>query len=448
MDARIEPSTVDGTTAAPPSKSYTHRALLAAAYGDGARVVTPLVSADTRATARAVEAFGARVVSVDERDDDPAGDSVVPSEASALAVEGFGGRPAVPADVIDCANSGTTLRLTTATAGLADGGTVLTGDASLRSRPQGPLLAAVESLGGRARTTRGNGRAPMVVEGPIEGGRVSIPGDVSSQFVTALLFAGARTDAGVRVDLETPLKSVPYVDITREVLAAFGVETERTAEGFAVGGDQSYARTEPYAVPGDFSSASYLLAAGAVAAPERLVVENLYPNSQGDAAVVDVLDRMGATVDWDRDAGAVAVERSALRGTTVDVSDTPDLLPTVAAVGAVADGETRIENCEHVRHKETDRVAAMAEELDALGAAVEERPDTLVVRGGESRLTGARVDGRGDHRLAMALSVVGLVADGGTTVAGAEHVAVSFPEFFETLADSGASVDLLERPTG
>ncbi len=446
MDARIDPSTVGGTVDAPPSKSYTHRALLAAAYGDGARVEAPLVSADTRATVRAVEAFGADVRPVDgdpSTEEQASDERAIPTDTTRLAVDGVGGRPAVPADVVDCANSGTTLRLVTATAGLADGTTVLTGDESLRSRPQGPLLSALASLGGRAESTRSNGQAPLVVGGPIEGGRVAIPGDVSSQFVTALLFAGARTDDGISVALETELKSAPYVAITREVLDAFGVDTRHTGEGFAVGGDQAYRRGDPYVVPGDFSSASYLLAAGAVAAPDGLQVENLRPGPQGDAAIVDVLDRMGASVEWDRDAGRVEVRRTPLSGTAVDVGDTPDLLPTVAALGAIADGETRVENCEHVRYKETDRVAAMAAELDRLGATVEERPDTLIVHGGESDLAGTRVDARGDHRLGMALSVVGLVAEGPTTVAGAEHVAVSFPGFFETLADLGASVDLL-----
>jgi len=442
MDARITPSTVSGTAAAPPSKSYTHRALLAAAHGDGARIEAPLVSADTRATVGAVEAFGATVRAVDG--DGASDDGTATADTTLLAVEGFGDRPAVPDDVIDCVNSGTTMRLATATAGLAPGTTVLTGDASLRSRPQGPLLAAVETLGGRGESTRSNGQAPLVVGGPVEGGRVAIPGDVSSQFVTALLFAGARTDDGVRVALETELKSAPYVEITREVLDAFGVDTRRTEEGFAVAGDQSYRRREPYTVPGDFSSASYLLAAGAVAAPEGLRVENLRPGPQGDAAIVDVLERMDAAIDWDREAGTVDVTRSALTGTGVDVGDTPDLLPTVAALGAVAGGETRIENCEHVRYKETDRVAAMAAELRSFGAVVDEKRDTLVVRGEESELAGTAVDARGDHRLAMALAVVGLVADGETTVAGAEHVAVSFPGFFQTLSGLGAAVEVGE----
>ncbi|QLG27077.1 3-phosphoshikimate 1-carboxyvinyltransferase [Halorarum halophilum] len=427
MDAHVTPSRVRGRARAPPSKSYTHRALLAAGYGDGTVVSDPLDSADPRATGRAVTAFGGAV----EWDDD----------ANVARVEGFDGRPGTPEDVVDCGNSGTTMRLVTAAAGLAEDLVVFTGDSSLRSRPQGPLLDAVESLGGRAESTRRNGRAPLVVGDGMTGGTVAIPGDVSSQFVTALLMAGAVTDEGVAVELETELKSAPYVEITREVLADFDVETERTDAGFRVPGDQSY-RADEYAVPGDFSSMSYLLAAGAVAAAdgEAVVVEGARPSAQGDSAIVEILERMGADVDWDREAGEITVSRSHLSGVEVDVGDTPDLLPTIAVLGAVADGDTRIVNAEHVRYKETDRVSAMAEELESMGASVTEEPDSLAVHGDRTDLRGATVDGRGDHRLVMALAVAGLVADGETTVRGAEHVEVSFPGFFDTLEDLGASV--------
>jgi 3-phosphoshikimate 1-carboxyvinyltransferase len=429
MDAHVSRSTVGGRAKAPPSKSYTHRAILAAGYADGAVVRDPLDSADTRATIRAVELYGGEVTDQD-------GD---------FHVTGFAGRPEVPEDVLDCANSGTTMRLTTATAALADGLTVLTGDSSLRSRPHGPLLDAIEQLGGRAESTRGNGQAPLVVGGPIEGGRASIPGDVSSQFVTALLMAGAVTGDGISVDLETELKSAPYVDVTVEVLDAFGVDARETDGGYRVEGGQSYEPSDgEYRVPGDFSSMSYLLAAGALAAEDDLVVEGAVPSAQGDSAIVDVVDRMGAEVDWDRDGGTITVGRGDLSGVEVGVADTPDLLPTIAALGAVAAGTTRITDCEHVRYKETDRVSAMADELGKMGAVVEESRDELVVRGGETDLVGAEVDGRGDHRIVMALAVAGLVAEGTTTVEGAEHVDVSFPGFFDVLAGLGADVSASE----
>jgi 3-phosphoshikimate 1-carboxyvinyltransferase len=429
MDIEVSQSRVRGRARAPPSKSYTHRAILAAGYSGGALVYDPLVSADTKATMRAVDAFG--------------GDVDCEAGENHLDVTGFDGRPEVPADVIDCANSGTTMRLVTACAALADGISVLTGDSSLRSRPQGPLLDAIDGLGGRAESTRGNGQAPLAIKGPISGGTVSIPGDVSSQYITALLMAGAVTEEGIDIDLETELKSAPYVDITLEVLDAFGVDAEKTAEGFSVPGGQSYEPTDgEYHVPGDFSSMSYLLAAGAVAADEddEVVVAGAQPSAQGDSAIVDVLERMGADIDWDEENGYITVRQSDLSGVEVDVGDTPDLLPTIATLGAIADGDTRIVNCEHVRYKETDRVRAMAEELTKMGATVTEEQDVLTVHGDESDLEGAAVDGRADHRIVMSLAVAGLVADGTTTIAGGEHVDVSFPDFFDVLYDLGAEV--------
>ncbi|MWV40938.1 3-phosphoshikimate 1-carboxyvinyltransferase [Natrialba sp. INN-245] len=427
MNVTISPSSVEGTVRAPPSKSYTHRAILAAGYADRATISDALWSADTRATARAVELFGGDV----SRD-----------EAGTLEIEGFDGTPAVPADVIDCENSGTTMRLVTATAALANGTSVLTGDESLRSRPQGPLLEAIADLGGEAESTRGNGQAPLVVTGPISGTSVSIPGDVSSQYVTALLMAGAVTDDGIEISLETELKSAPYVEITIELLSAFGVDVRRTDDGFAVDGGQRY---DPdggeYAVPGDFSSISYPLAAGAIAGDGGVHIEGAHPSAQGDSAIVDVVDRMGASVDWDRNAGTIDVAADSLEGVSVSVEDTPDLLPTIATLGAVAEGDTRIVDAEHVRYKETDRVSAMADELGKLGVETTEEHDSLTVHGSESDLEGASVDGRGDHRIVMALALAGLVADGETTIAGAEHVDVSFPGFFDALEGLGVSLD-------
>ncbi len=426
MDARVRPSDVSGTVQAPPSKSYTHRAILAAGMGEVATIDSPLRSADTRATMRSVRAFGGRVV----------------EEERTLDVVGFDGDPGTPADVIDCANSGTTMRLAIGAAALVDGTTVLTGDDSLRDRPQGPLLEAIDDLGGRAWSSRRNGQAPVIVEGPIQGGRVGITGEVSSQFITSLLMAGAATPQGIEIDLETPLKSAPYVDITIEVLEAFDIEAETTPEGFRVPGGQRYRRADAYAVPGDFSSISYLLGAGAIAGAPAVEIDGAVPSAQGDTAIVDVAERMGAELSWDREAGRLVVRQSDLVGITVDVSDTPDLLPTIAALGAVADGTTRITNCEHVRYKETDRVSAMATELARLGAEVEEERDTLSVHGGTSELVGATVDGYDDHRIIMALTLVGLTAEGETVVRGAEHVDVSFPTFFETLERMGANVKL------
>jgi len=427
MDVTIQPSTVSGQLQAPPSKSYTHRAILAAGYADSATVSQPLISADTRATIRAVEAFGGSV----EHD----------QEANVLEIDGFNGDPEIPDDVIDCANSGTTMRLTTATAGLTHGITVLTGDESLRSRPQEHLLRAIDQLGGRAESTRENGQAPLVIRGPMTGGSAGIPGDVSSQYITALLMAGAVSDAGIDITLQTELKSAPYVDITLEVMDDFGVSARKTGRGFSVEGYQRYDAGGGYTVPGDFSSISYLLSAGVLAAEDGLTIEGAVPSAQGDKAIVDIVEEMGGDVEWNEDEAEITARKSDLSGIEVGVEDTPDLLPTIAVLGAVADGTTTITDCEHVRYKETDRVRAMAEALEKMDAVVEEEEATLTIHGGESELQGATVDGRGDHRIIMSLAVAGLVADGSTTVTGAEHVDVSFPDFFDVIEGTGATID-------
>jgi 3-phosphoshikimate 1-carboxyvinyltransferase len=235
------------------------------------------------------------------------------------------------------------------------------------------------------------------------------------------------------------------VDITLEVLDDFGITARKTDRGYSVGGYQQYDPSGgDYHVPGDFSSMTYLLAAGTVAGPDGVTVTDAYPGPQGDQVFVDILEKMGADITWDKDAGEITVTKSDLTGIEVSVANTPDLLPTIAVVGAVANGPTRITDAEHVRRKETDRVRAMAAALERMGASIEEHEDELVVHGGDSDLEGATVDGRQDHRIIMALSVAGLVTEGATTITGAEHVDVSFPEFFDVLGGLGAEIDLSE----
>jgi 3-phosphoshikimate 1-carboxyvinyltransferase len=420
MELVVSRSRVSGRVEAPPSKSYTHRGVLAGALGDGTHVLNPLRSADTEASARCARGLGASVV---EEDGD-------------LRIEGVDGAPRTPDDVLDCGNSGTTTRLFAGAASLVDGLAVLTGDESLRSRPNGPLLSSLRELGATARSTRGNGRAPLVVGDSLGGGETTIDGSVSSQFVSALLFAAPLTD-GASVRVEGELKSRPYVDITLEVLEETGIEVCETGGGFDVPGGQRYTADE-FRVPGDFSSASYPLAAGALAG--EATVGNLYPSAQGDTVILDVLERMGASVDWDRDEGNARVSGNAdgLAGVTFDASDNPDLTPTVAALGAAAGGETRIVDAEHVRYKETDRLEAMATELGKMGAVIEEDRDRLIIDGDASELVGTRVDGRDDHRVVMALALAALVAEDETLITTAESVEVSYPGFADDLRSLGA----------
>ena len=424
MDVTIRPSLLEGNIMAPPSKSYTHRAILAAGHSQLTKIENPLLSADTRATIRAIEALGSTVI-----------------EKGELIVTGFNNRPCAPSNTIDCANSGTTMRLLIATAALVNGTTTLTGDESLKSRPQGELLSAIAQLGGKANSIQNKGRAPLTIKGPINGGSVSVPGDVSSQFITSLLMAGGVTEDGIDITLLSDLKSKPYVDITIEVLNSFGIETQTTENGYYVPGRQSYSSPKPtYKVPGDFSSISYLLAAGALASDNGIMVNGAQLTSQGDAAIVDILSNMGADVHWDTANETISITKSPLFGITVDVGNTPDLLPTISILAAAADGKTTIENCSHVRYKETDRVSAMSEELQKLGVKTKEYSDKLIINGSPS-LIGANLNGRGDHRIIMSLSLLGLITPGGLQISGAEHVAVSYPDFFQVLKNLGAEIE-------
>lgn len=421
MIAFIERSTISGEVYAPPSKSYTHRAILITALGPGGLVLRPLISADTRATIMASEAFGASVSLSDE-----------------IKIEGVSGRPKTPEDVINVLNSGTTLRFCSAVSALTDGA-VLTGDASIRTRPNGPLLSALNELGAQAFSIRNNNRAPLVVRGKMMGGTAHLNGGVSSQFLSALLIAAPLAERDTKIVIEGELKSRPYAEITLDMLSDAGVRVNARRQEFLIPGNQTY-NLQSYTIPGDFSSASYPLAAAAVTG-SKVTVRGILPSRQGDSAIIDILKRMGAEISWNKESGDLNIRGGDLRGLEVDASLTPDLVPTIAVLGAVAQGRTVIYNAEHVRHKETDRLKAMATELSKMGADIKERPDGLEIVGG--RLHGASVNGYHDHRIVMALSVAGMVA-GGTRINSAESVDVSYPGFFQEMVRLGADIRLGE----
>ena len=396
-------------------------------------VKRPLLSADTAATIRACRALGA----------------VIREKGDSLIVDGVKGNPFMPGSIIDVANSGTTLRLLMAVSALCDGTTVLTGDDSIRTRPNTPLIDVLNQLGASVTSTMDNGMAPIEVKGPMTGGEAVMDGSISSQFFSALLMACplCRTRTVVRVDGE--LKSRPYVEITIEMLESAGIKIELVEDdkghlSFIIPPNQSYELTEytVYTVPGDFSSASYLLAAGALAgdgAGGGITVGGLYPNKQGDAAIIPILQDMGANLQWDQEQGKVRVNKSQLTGVTVDVGMTPDLVPTLAVLGALSQGEMVIQNAGHVRFKETDRLHAMTVELTKMGVDIIEEPDRLVIRGGG--LHGAKVSGWHDHRIVMALTVAGMVV-GDTIIDTSESVDISYPDFFEAMKSLGGDITL------
>jgi 3-phosphoshikimate 1-carboxyvinyltransferase len=409
---------VDLALNAPPSKSLTHRALVAAALADGPSILyDPLLADDTRLTIAGLVRLGATI---------EVGDRVV-------GVEGAGG-PLAGGDgaMLDCGNSGTTLRLLASVAALADGRVTLTGSARMQERPVGPLGTALEALGATVRYPGAGGVPPIEVEGPLRGGEVAVDGGVSSQFASSLLLAAPLMPEGLVLRLASPPVSRSYLDLTVGVMAAFGADVDRLGyERFAVR-PGAYTGTA-YAVEGDWSSASYLFALAA-ALGGRVTVRNLdLASAQGDRRFVRALAAMGCNVS--SGPGGVTVERDGpLHGTDCEMSSAPDTVQTLAVIAALAEGPTRITGVGHLRHKESDRLAVTADRLRTLGASAEVEEDALTVRPGP--LHGGSIEPAGDHRTAMAFAVLGL-AIGGVTIEDPRCVAKSWPGFWSTLREAG-----------
>jgi 3-phosphoshikimate 1-carboxyvinyltransferase len=323
------------------------------------------------------------------------------------------------------------------TACLIEGMTILTGDEQIRRRPAGALMKSLEDLGGRARSTRDNGMPPLVMEGRLRGGKTGLE-SVTSQYLSSLLLAAPFGHGESEIVL-TLLNEKPYIDMTLTWMDACGLTwTADGYERFRVPGGQTLSSFDRE-VAADFSSATFFLVAAAVTG-SSLRLEGLdYSDSQGDKRVVDILSEMGAAVEIGENH--IHIRGGELSGGVFDLNDIPDALPALAVAAASARGTTRLVNVPQARVKETDRIAVMAGELGKLGVETEELPDGLVIRGGEMK--GAEVDGHGDHRVVMALSVAGLAAGGETRVSTAEAAAVTFPDFYERMLDCSARIEYI-----
>lgn len=421
MMLAVQKSSLHGTVAAPPSKSHTHRAFILAALAKGESVVSsPLFGEDTCATLDAVASLGA---SVQRRGED---------------VVICGGSLSAPGKTIDCKNSGTSIRILAGVAAQLAGTTSFTGDASLCSRPMKPLLDALAELGVTV-TAAENGCAPFSVTGPASGSSVHIRGDISSQFISALLIGAPLGGRDLQIHLTTPLTSRPYVEMTIAAMRTCGVTVVTTEDGFLVPADQSY-RPAPVRVGGDFSSAAFLFAAGALAGD--VCVTNLDPaDPQGDKMFIGLLESLGASVTHNPD-GSVRLGSGALHAADVSLSDAPDLFPIAAVLATQCFGTTRLYGAAHLRFKESDRIKSTAQFLRDMGADITETDDGCIIRG-PSPLHGAKVTTFGDHRIMMAAAVAGLIADGTTVIDDPGCCAVSYPAFVADMQALGADMRYL-----
>jgi 3-phosphoshikimate 1-carboxyvinyltransferase len=420
MNLIVGRATLRGEVEIPGSKSHTIRAVAIASLAEGeSRIRAPLDSEDGLAAVRAYHALGAGI----EMD---------PGE---WRVTGTGGELRAPDNVIDVGNSGTTVRVAMGSCALLRKGVaVLTGDEQIRRRPGGPLAASLEDLGARVRSTRDNGCPPFVVEGRLRGGETSIEA-TTSQYVTSLLINAPLADGDSTIHVPV-LNEAPYVGITLDWLERQGIVVEHDElKEFRVAGGQRFKPVDRR-IPADFSSATFFLAAGAMGENEVVSVGLDMNDTQGDKAVVDYLRQMGARVTVGEDR--ITVAPGDLAGCEIDLNATPDALPMMAVLGCFARGTTRLVNVPQARVKETDRIAVMRQELERMGAKATELEDGLVIE--ESPLHGAQVSGHGDHRVVMALAVAGSMAEGQTTIHGAEAMAVTFPGFLESMRRLGAEI--------
>lgn len=407
MNKTILPGARTGEVHIPASKSQAHRMLLCAAMGENEVTLRCRgLSKDILATVACLKALGASV--------DAEGEVLHLRPVSA---------PPPGLCPLPCGESGSTLRFLLPLVGVLGASAVFEREGRLPERPIEPLR---RELCRNGMDIRSDG-ARLSCSGQLRPGAFSLPGNISSQYISALLMTLPLLEGESTLHMEGALESAAYVAMTEEVLRLGGVRTEKTGYGYRIPGGQRCRFAPELSVEGDYSNAAFFLCAGALS--ERGIrVTGLDPQSrQGDRAIVPLLEEMGAQVA--SDGSSVTVKRAALHGITIDASPIPDLIPVLSVVAAAASGETRVIHAQRLRLKESDRLHSTTQMLRALGAEAEELPDGLVIRGGRT-LAGGTVDACGDHRIAMSAAVAGGICRGAVTICGSECVQKSYPDFW------------------
>jgi 3-phosphoshikimate 1-carboxyvinyltransferase len=414
MKITISRSQIQGKLEAPPSKSYSIRALMCAALAPGSSYIRfPLEADDTRAAREAVSRIGAAVRPV------------------RLGWQVNGGNLRAPEGEIFCRESAATLRFMAAIAAVIPGTTRLVPGPGLARRPVAPLLAALNSLGAGGRQ---EGAAVIIGGGNLAGGDVSLEGVVSSQFISALMLAAPLMEKGLTIHITTPARSSSYIEMTAACLKEFGIRVKVAPDMSSVSILRQPYQAAAYDIEGDWSQAAALLALGALAG--EVLVTNLNAESlQGDRKVLNLLQKMGARFTMRR--SSVLISRSRLHAISADLSDCIDLLPVMAVLAAAAEGHSYFSGIASARHKESDRVGAVITELGKMGIRTIEEEDRLGIIGGQP--VGTLLDSHADHRLAMAFGVLG-AAVGDTAISGAESVSKTYPGFWKALESLGGMV--------
>lgn len=422
----VRKSLLTGEMTVPSSKSHTLRAILFGALGKGKTIVHHyLPSPDAQAMIDTCRLLGATV-------------NVFPDY---LEIEGLNGKIIQAEDVIDAGNSGLVLRMIAAVGALASKPIVITGDHSIRhQRPMETLMSGLRQLGVSAVSTRGNGYAPIIIQGPLQSGKVVINGE-DSQPVSSLLIASIFAPGPVEIVVKNAGEK-PWVRLTLDWLDRLGIPYEENdLSHFHMHGKGGFDGFD-YKVPGDFSSAAFPIAAALTTNSEILLHNIDMGDSQGDKEVVSVFQKMGAKIDINPEARTLHVKKgSSLQGIDIDINNFVDAITILAVVGCFAEGKTRIRNAEIARQKECNRIECIAKELRKMGATVEEHIDGLTIV--PSRLQGTEVFSHHDHRTAMSLAVAGLGASAETKINGIECVDKTFPTFAAVFKELGADLEVI-----
>ena len=417
MNCKVDKAKISGKIVCPSNKSYTHRAVFLASLTKGESTIENILqSADTKATIEACKKFGAKI-------NENGNNLVINSDSS------------IHASTIDAANSGTTIRIATAIASLADGKSTLSGDASLNQRPMKPLLDALESIG--AKCSSNDGKPPVEVSGIIKGGELSILGNISSQFISALMIAAPLSQNGIILNIEGDLVSKPYLDATISIMKKFGVDvkTEIPYKKYSIN-NQTY-NSSSVTIPSDFSSLALLLSASVLIGDNLQIEATMSDLPQGDEYFIEILKKLGADVDINGNIITVKSPEK-LDGGKFDLSNTPDLLPPLSILALKTTNPIEIFNVKHARYKETDRIAILARELQKLGIKVEEKEDGLILHSSDE-LNGANLNSENDHRLFMTFCIAGMYV-GNCIVSDAESVNVSYPNFIDDVNAIGGKI--------
>ncbi len=406
---------IDIVVRAPGSKSYTQRALIIAAMASGKSVLlNPLISQDTGLLINALQELGA----------------IIKLEKGNLVVVGTRGMFTNPHRQISLGNNGTALRLLISALSLGTGEYIVTGDERLCERPVQPLLTALNEIGGKAISIRKNGCPPVSVQGGrLHGGRAVLRNIESSQYISSLLIACPYAESDTIINVEGPLVSTPYVNLTLSTMKHFGVAARSKDGSFFVEGGQVYSGRE-YQIEGDISSASYFFLAAALSGG-RVRVENITgSSSQGDIGFLDILARLGCGVERKGSALQVSGRSLAAGDFNFDLGDMPDMVPGLAVLSALRQGQTIISNIGHLRFKESNRIQALVAELQRVGINATAGDDQILIYGG--RPHGAEIETYNDHRIAMSFAMLGLAVPG-IKIKDPSCVGKSFPNFWEQM---------------